>query len=131
EDKGRIYRIFPKDKRPREFPRLDKLDAVALVTALESPSGWQRDMVRMMLAWRNDPAALAPLERLASHGGNALARMAALCALDGMGKLSADLIDRALREPSPPVRRQAVRFAETRAKDAPRLLEAALKLADD
>src|SRR5207249_2738817 len=36
EDKGRIYRIYPKDKRPREIPRLDKLDTVQLVAALGS-----------------------------------------------------------------------------------------------
>src|SRR5262249_26029436 len=48
-DKGRIYRIYPDNQKPRPIPRLDKLSTKELVTALDSPSGWQRDMVQMMV----------------------------------------------------------------------------------
>lgn len=128
---GRIYRIYPKGKTPRTMPRLDKLNTAELVAALESPSGWQRDTVRMMLDWRNDPAAAEPLEKLAKGSTNALTRMAAICALDSIGKLSPELVEHAMRDPSPPVRRQALRLAEMRAKQSPQLIEAAAKLADD
>lgn len=131
EDKGRIYRIYPNGKTPRPIPRLDKLDTAHLVAALDSPSGWQRDMIRMMLVWRNDPAAIAPLEHLAEMSPSAMTRMHALCALDGLDKLQPQTIERALRDPSPPVRRQAIRLAETRAKDAPQLIDDAARLADD
>lgn len=131
EDKGRIYRIYPKGIKPRTMPRLDKLGTAQLVGALETPSGWQRDMVRMMLAWRNDPAAVEPLEHLVQNSGDALTRMHALCALDSIGALRPELVERALRDVSPPVRRQAIRLAETRAKDAPKLIDTTVQLADD
>ncbi|MGI9456606.1 MAG: PVC-type heme-binding CxxCH protein, partial [Aeoliella sp.] len=43
EDRGRIYRIYPKDVQLRKIPRLDQLDTLGLVDALDSPNGWQRD----------------------------------------------------------------------------------------
>ncbi len=52
EDKGRIYRVVPVEKKPRVMVKLDKLDAKGLVAALDSPNGWQRDMVQMMLTWK-------------------------------------------------------------------------------
>ncbi len=48
-DLGRIYRVYPKDKSPRAMPRMDKMEAKELVKALESPSGWVRDMAQMLL----------------------------------------------------------------------------------
>ena len=51
-----IYRVYPTGKQPRPIPRLDKLDTAQLVASLDSPSGWQRDMVQMMLVWHKDPA---------------------------------------------------------------------------
>src|SRR5262249_19135842 len=42
-DKGRIYRVYPEGAQLRVVPRLDQLDTAALVAALDSPNGWQRD----------------------------------------------------------------------------------------
>src|SRR5208337_2515248 len=39
---GRIYRVYPGDRRPRPIPRLDRLDASGLVAALDSRSGPRR-----------------------------------------------------------------------------------------
>ena len=63
-DKGRIYRVYPVGRKPRPIPRLDKLDTAGLVAALDSPSGWQRDMAQQMLLWRADKAAVAILHLL-------------------------------------------------------------------
>ena len=54
-EQGRIYRVYPVDKKPRPIPRLDKLDTSQLVAALESPSGWQRDTAQRLLLHRRDP----------------------------------------------------------------------------
>ncbi|MEO8496079.1 MAG: PVC-type heme-binding CxxCH protein, partial [Planctomycetota bacterium] len=59
-DMGRIYRVFPTAASPRPITRLDQLDTQALVAALDSPNGWQRDMVQQMLLWRDDAAAIEP-----------------------------------------------------------------------
>ena len=131
DDRGRIYRVHPKGKRPRRIPRLDNVTAPQLVASLDHPGGWQRDTAQMLLLWRNDPAAVEVLEALASSPSSPLARLNALCALDGLGALMPELIERAFSDPHPAVRRHAVRLAEARAADHPRLVEAAAKLADD
>ena len=63
-DMGRIYRVYPVGKNPRRIPRLDKLSTAELVSALDSPSGWQRDMVQQLLMWRDDRNAIPLLRRV-------------------------------------------------------------------
>jgi putative membrane-bound dehydrogenase-like protein len=108
---GRIYRIRPKDRPPRAQPRLDKLDTAGLVAALDSPSGWQRDLAGQMLVWKQDKDAVPALEKLAANSPRAEARLHALCTLDGLGELSNALIRQALRDPHAGVRRHALRLA--------------------
>src|SRR5436305_2006513 len=79
DDKGRIYRIYPDKKQPRPIARLDKLDAVGLVVALDSPSGTQRDLAQQVLLWRGDKAAIEPLKKLASSANRPQTRLQALC----------------------------------------------------
>jgi len=130
-DKGRIYRIYPVDRQPRPIPRLDKLDTAGLVAALDSPNGWQRDMVQMMLVWKRDKAAVPHLEKLAARSKNPLARLQALCTLDGLDALSPDLLIKALADAHPGVRRHAVRLCEGRFDKSADLGPAMVKLAND
>ena len=131
EDRGRLYRVYPQGQAPRSVPRLDALSGAGLVAALDSPNGWQRDMVQRMLIWKNDPSTVAPLENLVLNSANPLARLHALCALDGLGNLKAQLVQTALADPHPAVRRHALRLAEPRAAGAPSLIDAAVALVDD
>ncbi len=128
---GRIYRIFPVGKRPRPIPRLDRLDVPGLVAALDSPSGWQRDMAQQMLLWRADESATALLEKLAVESPRPQARLHALCTLDGMGALREEVAARALQDVHPGVRRHAVRVSERLLDDHPELGEAVAKRIDD
>jgi putative membrane-bound dehydrogenase-like protein len=180
-DKGRIWRVYPANQKPRPIPRLDKLDAAGLVAALDSPNGWQRDMAQMLLLWRNGRpaavgtpsrprAAVSPgkattdgtasdaaakrnfaevgsqagawepgekaqvvklLETMAAESTRPLARLHAVCTLDGLGALRTETIQRGLADTEPGVRRQAVRLSEPRLAAEPALGEALLKLADD
>src|SRR5262249_7359596 len=59
----------------------------------------------------NDKAAVAPLQKLARASKRPEARLHALCALDVLAGLRPDLVRRGLRDPSPGVRRHAVRPA--------------------
>jgi putative membrane-bound dehydrogenase-like protein len=111
-DMGRIYRIFPTDKKPRAIPRLDKLDSPGLVAALDSPSGWQRDMAQMLLMQRQEFAAVPLLEEMALKSKRPLARVHALCTLDGLGKLKPPVLQKALMDMHPGLRNQAVRLCE-------------------
>lgn len=130
-DRGRIYRIFPIDKRPRPIPRLDRLDTAGLVAALDSPSGWRRDMAQQMLIWRADMAAVEPLEKMALGSKRPQARLHAMCALDGLGGLRAEIALRALGDKHPGVRRHAVRVSESVANSSPALGEALVKMVGD
>jgi putative membrane-bound dehydrogenase-like protein len=130
-DKGRIYRVYPVGKKPRAIPRLDKLDAPGLVEALESPSGYQRDLAQMMLLWRADKGAVPLLEKKARSGERAAARLHALCTLDGLEALKPSVVLKALADSHPGVRRHAVRLCEGRLAGAPELGKALVKLVAD
>ena len=129
DDKGRIYRVFPTGTPPRKLMRLDRLDSTELVAALDSPNEWQRDKAHMMLVWRGDKSATAPLAKLAAESANPLARLQALCALDGLGGLSPAQVIRALNDAHPGVRENALRIAEK--QSSAKVLAAAVKLIDD
>jgi putative membrane-bound dehydrogenase-like protein len=130
-DKGRIYRIYPEGKKPRPIPRLDKLDTAGLVEALGSPSGWQRDLAHMMLLWKNDRAAVSPLEKLAVDSKNPLARLHALCTLDGLNAVPPRLLWATLRDPHPGVRRHAARIAERHLASPRQFADQLLKCAEE
>jgi putative membrane-bound dehydrogenase-like protein len=128
---GRIFRVYPAGVTPRPIPRLDGLDAAGLVAALDSPSGWQRDMAQQMLVQRKDAAAVPLLEKMVGESKNALARLHALCTLDGLDALGPEIIIEAMRDPEAGVRRQAARLCEGRFDKSPALGETLAGLAGD
>jgi putative membrane-bound dehydrogenase-like protein len=130
-DKGRIYRVYPVGQRPRPIPRLDRLDAAGLVAALDSPSGWQRDLAQQLLVERRDRAAVPLLEKMSADSERPLARLHALCTLDGIAELKPAVVQRALADPHPGVRRHAVRLCETRLARSAELGDALVKLTAD
>ena len=126
-DKGRIYRVYPVDKQPRTFPRLDKLDTAGLVAALDSPSGWQRDVAQQLLVIGREPAAVPLLKKAAIEGKNPLYRLHALCSLSGFGPVSEQVLVEAIDDIHPGVRRQAIRLAGMLRGELSRVLLGALK----
>jgi putative membrane-bound dehydrogenase-like protein len=128
---GRIYRVYPVGVQPRSMPRLDRLDTPGLVAALDSPNGWQRDMVQQMLVWRADKTAIPPLKTLATSSLRALARLHALCTLDGLGALDEQVLVTAMADKEGGVRRHAVRLAEPWLARSSAAADAALKLTAD
>ncbi len=128
---GRIYRVLPKDAKPRPWPRLDKLDTAQLAAAMDSSNGWQRDMAQQLLVSRHDEAATQPLAGLARTSQRYATRLQALCTLALLDKLPNDLLTNSLSDPHPAVRRQAVRLAESRLNSSPEVFENLVKLADE
>jgi len=121
---GRIYRVRPRDKEPRPWLRLDKLDAKGLVAALDSPNGWQRDLAGQMLFWTAAKAAppdIKLLEEMLEHSPRPEARLHALCVLDGWRALGAEVVQKAITDTHPGVRRHAVRCAESFVDKHPKL----------
>jgi putative membrane-bound dehydrogenase-like protein len=111
-NKGRIYRIVPDDKPARPWPNLAKMNASELVAALDSPGGWQRDLVQFLLVERGDQSVVPALQAMATENSRPETRLQALCALDGLNGLTRDLLTAALRDKHPGVRRNAVRLCE-------------------
>ncbi|WP_146518182.1 PVC-type heme-binding CxxCH protein [Stieleria varia] len=114
---GRLYRIAPKDAPRRPFQRLDQLTATDLVDALDSPSGWQRDMVQRMLLWKAVESTEADAAILCSrlHGvlsshSNPLARLHALATLSGIGQVSDEDLRLGMRDAHAGIRRHAIRI---------------------
>ncbi len=112
ENMGRIYRVYPMNATLRKIPRLDKLNGVELAAAMESPNGWQRDTAQRLLVERGDKSAVEPLAKLAQASPNAKTRLQALCALDGLGAITPEILVKALSDAHPAVRENAIRISE-------------------
>ncbi len=138
EEHGRIYRVVPDGTvtaldRPRSGmgisgnPEASEVSVKELVSTLESPNGWQRDFAQQALIRRNDRSVVKSLQHMAATGKSPLSRLHALCTLDGMESLTADVLTVALADPHPGVRRQAVRLA----RDWPAVQDALVEMVGD
>jgi putative membrane-bound dehydrogenase-like protein len=130
-DKGRIYRIYPTDAKLRPVPNLAKMDSAALVAALDSANGWQRDTAQRLLYERNSQDAVPALRKLVTSAADAKVRVQALATLDVLHSIDADIVRAALRDPHPEVRAHAIRVSEALANQTNDVLSALLTELDD
>lgn len=134
EDRGRVYRVVPKGSERRPIPRMDRWRTIELCrAAMDSPSGWQRDMAQMLLLWNRDRMrgeAKGELSGVVYGSQNPLARLQALCTLEGLEAVTPELLAAALADSHWAVRRQALRIAE-QFVDQPAVVDAAHALVDD
>jgi putative membrane-bound dehydrogenase-like protein len=130
-DKGRIYRLLPKQGSPRAIPRLDRADEAGLVAALRSPNGTVRDLAQQQLVWRKATGAKSALERLAAEDPSAAVRVQALWTLSTLGMLQPATVARALQDRDAHVRRHAVQLSDRFAGSAPELLPTVVALTSD
>lgn len=128
---GRIYRVLPKGVEARSVEDLSKLPVEELAGRIDQSNGVVRDLVHRELVHRQDRAAVPVLERIAGQSKNAAGRVQALCALEGLGALKAELIEAQLADRDARVRRNALRVAEPRLATDAGLVAAVLKLAGD
>ena len=121
-DKGRIYRVIRDNKKPAAMPDFDNLNDQSLVNLLGSSNGWVRDYAQRQLLWHKTPDEIAPalIEALRTSK-SVLHRLHALCALDGINKLSIADLGLALSDNEPQVVRHAVRISERYAMPKPDL----------
>jgi putative membrane-bound dehydrogenase-like protein len=130
-DQGRIYRVRRADTPPRRVAPLEHLNVRGLVAALDSPNGPQRDLAQQLLVTRRAADAAARLRKLARTSPHAAARVQALCTLEGLAALDADVLTLALDDADPSVRRHALRLSERFLASSPALVERILELAVD
>ncbi|HKW97303.1 MAG TPA: PVC-type heme-binding CxxCH protein [Bryobacteraceae bacterium] len=130
-DRGRIYRIVP-DSAPAPKPiRLGSASNRDLVRELENPNVWWRRTAQRLLVDRKAVDAVPDLAQLAEQGHSAQARLHALWTLEGIGKLEPQQIERALADPEPGIRENAIVLAEPRLANSPQLVKTLISLAKD
>jgi len=135
QDRGRIWRITPAGGMPaasrRQAPHLGSASDEELVAALADANAWWRRTAQRLLVEGGRTGAAAGLERLFTESPHPLARLHALWTLEGLDRLDDALVRRALADPEPGVRENALRLAERRLARSPALVTAALALAKD
>jgi len=129
---GRIYRIVHDTTRRARTSALSRQSSAALVTLLMHPNGWWRDTAQRLLVERGDASVSPAVKKIVMSAPDATKRLHALWTLDGLDSLDADLVRRALADPSRDVRAAAVRLSERWLSESGHPLQAAvIKLADD
>lgn len=113
DDRGRIYRITPVGKRPKSpKPALSKATSAELVELLRHENGWWRDTAARLLHERQDTKTIPALERIATSAPEAVARVHALWALEGLNALDPRIAAGRLADEHPRVREHAVAVVE-------------------
>jgi putative membrane-bound dehydrogenase-like protein len=130
-DRGRIYRVVPDGFKQPTLPKLADAAVEVLVALLQHPNAWHRDTAARLLYERQEKAAIAPLEKLAIESPLPLARMHAMCALDGLNGLSEKIVLPRLSDDHPGVREHAVRLAEKLAGSSTKIQRRLLDMIDD
>jgi putative membrane-bound dehydrogenase-like protein len=113
-DRGRLWRLAPKGFQAPRPPRLSQATTVELVVILENPNAWWRETAQRLLLERADKSAERPLREMLNRSASALARLHAMWTLHGLGQLTSDDWNAALRDADAGVRENAVLVALAR-----------------
>lgn len=132
--KGRIYRISATDAAPPKWTSGLKLGDASdeeLVNNLENKNIWWRRNSQRLLVDRNSDKAVPLLVKMAQNSNSPMGRLHALWTLEGMNKLTPDLIINALKDPEAGIRENAIKLAELHLDKDPNVVPALLTLQDD
>ena len=127
-DRGRIYRIAPKDYRFRPTPNLRLADTQQLIELLDHPNAWHRETAARLLYERKPADAPTKLNAQLTAGPSDLGHLHTLYAMSGQQSLSSSAIIASLAHPQPQIRRHALKLAEKELPN-PMIANAMLKLA--
>lgn len=133
-DQGRIYRITPKGSKSLDWSDnidLGNLSNGQLAQKLNDPNIWWRRNAQRLLLDRNPENIPEELLQLAKETHSPLGRVHALWTLEGLGKISQDLISNALSDPEPGVRENAIKIAELHLDEFQGLINDLVKLQQD
>lgn len=112
-DKGRIYRITPKESKTTYRPEnLSGLSSEKLVEMLAAADAWHRLTAQRLLIERKAKDAIPKLKEEAVKGKNPLGRLHAIWTLEGLRALDEETVSTALDDKHPGMREQALRLAE-------------------
>jgi len=133
-DKGRIYRISATDAAPANWTshlNLNDSTDIQLVEKLSSANIWWRSNAQRLLVDRNHETVVPALIKMAQNTESPLGRLHALWTLEGMNKLTPELIMQALKDPEPGVRENAIKLTELHFAASPDLATNLIALKED
>ena len=81
---GRIWRIVPKGKNVKKVQPLQQASGLALISFLNHPDGFYRDMAQRLLIERQDKSLVPELKKTVKKNTSHLGRLHALWTLDGL-----------------------------------------------
>lgn len=119
-DKGRIYRITPKDTKSLTWVKDLKATNWTtdfLISKLADPNIWWRRNAQRLLIDDDDRTAIASLQKMVTNEKNPLGRLHALYTLEGMNALKPELLVSALKDNTPGIRENAIKLSESFLKD--------------
>jgi mono/diheme cytochrome c family protein len=112
--RGRVWRLTYNGMSPdRTRPRMLEESPTQLAAYLSHPNGWWRDTAQQLIVLKQDRSAVPALQQIVQTSGNALARIHALWALEGLNSLDAALARRLLKDSDAAMRVQAIRAVES------------------
>ena len=130
-DKGRIYRITPSNFKAADWTKgLAPDNDEKLVKKLADPNIWWRLNAQRLLVDHANEKVVKPLIDM-TRSTSAMGRLHALWTLEGMGKLTPDLIAEALKDSVSGIRENAIKLAELHLADSPQLIDALFTLQND
>lgn len=127
---GRIYRLVPSGPAPRRPVAPIPADPAGRVALLEHRNGWHRDTAQRLLVESRAEAAAPALEAMLRSSRFAPARLHALGTLDGLGRLTAALLETALADAEPRVAEFALWLAPRFTRESESLRRRVFALAD-
>lgn len=112
-DKGRIYKIVPKNKNSQAPVKITSATTVAdWIALLSHPNGFWQTRAQMKLLELKDKSIIPLLNELFTSSSNASARVRALYLLEAYNALQASQVQKALNDTDAGVRENAILLAE-------------------
>lgn len=134
KDRGRIYRISRADAKVEPWTtgiHLGDATDKELVQQLSNPNSWWRLNAQRLLVDRRSMEVVPDLVHLAKTSTSEMARLHALWTLEGLKKLTPELIEHALKDPVPGIRQNAIKLLEPYLSTYPELEKLLLPMSDD
>lgn len=130
-DRGRIYRVVPKDFHRPAPPKLSAMSSGELVEVLAKPNAWWRETAARLLLERQDKTVGDKLRQMSLKHESPLARIRALRLLDGLQLVDDKLLLKLCDDPNPRIVEQAVIAAGSHVANSIKLKERISKLVNN
>lgn len=131
KDKGRIYRITPKEYRGLQKTVLSIEDPQSLVASLNSKNQWKRTTAQRLIVTNKLIEAVPYLNEQFKNSKNPLARLHSMWSLEGLNELTILQLQKGLKDTSGDLRENALKIAELKLNNNIFLLKDILELTRD